>query len=257
MAVPRAVRRPRRIIVGLHDVAPPFADEIRRQLDALAAAGVRRCVLKVVPNWHGCHPLSEAPAFAALLREQAAAGSQLVLHGLEHRPRGPWRGPAWTRLHAAVFAPGAAEFATLPRAAAARSVREGLAAFARASLPRPSAFCAPGWVLTPAAAAGVADAGMRYIVNMVSLRDLATGRRHWLPAIGQMGAPAAHEAGVQILNGMMRAVALPMARTVKVYLHPRRDPRSPVQTRLLAWVVRMVAEGGWRPATYDEVYGDD
>ena len=40
----------RRLIVALHDVAPPFEAEIEAQLADLHRLGISRPVLKVVPN---------------------------------------------------------------------------------------------------------------------------------------------------------------------------------------------------------------
>lgn len=74
----RAIRR---VIVSLHDVAPPYEAAIRAQFDLLAAIGVRRVALKVTPNWHGARPLSSSPTLVELLHAQVAAGSQLMSRG--------------------------------------------------------------------------------------------------------------------------------------------------------------------------------
>ncbi len=248
-------RRERRLIVSLHDVAPPFEHEIRAQLEALAAMGVHRCVLKVVPNWHGRYPLDEAAGLAELLRAQVAGGSELVLHGYEHRPRGPMRGPALARLRGTLFAADAAEFLTLTASQASRVVVDGVETLARAGLPRPVYFCAPGWLLSAEGAEGLAAAGMRYIISMFSVRDLATGSSRWLPGFGYMGASPAHEAGVQLLNMAVRPVALARARVARVYLHPQRGSRASGMRRTLDVVRTMVQQEGWQVSTFAEVFG--
>src|SRR6185437_1661955 len=127
----------RRVIVSLHDVAPPFADAIQVQLQMLAEIGVRRVSLMVVPNWHGAAPLDSSPGFVSLLQAQVAAGSQLILHGFEHRPAAhrPFAGPWLSRLRARLFAADAAECLTLSVDATVDALRCGVACFAQAELP--------------------------------------------------------------------------------------------------------------------------
>src|SRR5437763_246282 len=48
----------------------------------------------VVPNWHGGNPIASHPPLIELLRAQVTGGSEVVLHGLEHRARGQLSG-AW------------------------------------------------------------------------------------------------------------------------------------------------------------------
>lgn len=201
MVQPENQLAPRMLIVAIHDLAPPFDRGVRAGLARLAGVGVRRCVLAVVPNWHRGCPLPEASSFVDLPRSEVAAGSELVLHGLEHRRRGPLRGHWLGRLRAALFAGNAAEFLTLSTAEAGQAVREGLALFASAGLSRPAAFCAPGWLLTAEAAQGIREAGMRWLIGMFSVRDLWTARQRWVPGFGHMGVAARQEAAVELLSG--------------------------------------------------------
>jgi uncharacterized protein len=247
----------RRLIVSLHDVAPPFEAEIRAQLGALAAIGVRRCALKVVPNWHGQHPLDAASRLVDLLARQVAGGSELVLHGNEHRPRGPMRGPVLTRLRGQLFAADAAEFLTMSASQARRAVLDGIETMSRAGLPPPAYFCAPGWLLSAEGLEGLVAAGMRYLISMFTVRDLATGDKRWLPGFGYMGAPPAHEAGVQLLNAVLRPTARARARVARVYLHPQGGTRAPGVRRTLDVVRAMVERDGWRVSTFAEVFGHD
>ncbi|HZS93366.1 MAG TPA: DUF2334 domain-containing protein, partial [Chloroflexota bacterium] len=181
------------MIVSLHDVAPPFENEIRAQLDALAAAGIDRVALKVVPNWHDRYPLDSCPSFLDLLRKREAAGDQIVLHGYEHRTLLPYRGHWSRRLRGELFAPGVAEFLSLDESSMERRVRDGAQIIARAGLLRPDTFCAPGWLLGPGAENALRRAGMRRLIGMWSVVDLASARRRRIPAIGYMGVGGMHE----------------------------------------------------------------
>lgn len=240
----------RRLIVELHDVAPPFEAEIRAQLDALAATGIDRCVLNVVPDWHGIHPLADFPTLVDLLQTQHRTGSELVLHGLEHRRRGSLRGPVY--LQARAFVAGdAAEFLTLTPTEALESVRRGREVFKQAGLPLPATFCAPGWLLAPDLKAPVAEGGIYRIVDMFGMLDPTTSRYHLLPAIGHMGASPMHEAGIQLGNRLLSLAMLGGSAT-RLYLHPQGGVRSAAARRTLATASRLVDQG-WRPAIYEEI----
>ena len=259
-AIPRQAQR--QVIVSLHDVAPPFEAAIRQQIELLAAIGVRRLVLKVVPNWHGTYPLQDSPAFVALLRAQHQAGSQLVLHGYEHRPyhSRSFQSPWLSRLRGRLFAAGAAEFLTLSVDEADAALQRGLACFEQVGLPRPTMFCAPGWLHNAEAESALKRVGLRYLIGMFAVRDLR--RERWsvlTPAVGYMGASAGQELGVQMLNvlvGIARRSAWRAAPIAKVYLHPQRDPTGTIVRQRLAALATMVERDGWRPATYAEVCSD-
>lgn len=248
----------RRVVVSLHDVAPPFADAIQTQLQMLAEIGVRRVSLMVVPNWHGAHPLHESPSFVRLLQTQVDAGSQLVLHGFEHRPADhrPFAGPWLSRVRGRLFAADAAECLTLSAAETADALRQGVACFAQARLPQPTTFCAPGWLYNAQTLAALQQAGFRYLISMFTVRDALDHRRVRTPAVGYMGAAAGQELGVQILNGIVQQTSLRVATVASVYLHPQRDPAGPIVRQQVARLKRMIERDGWQPATYAEVCGD-
>lgn len=228
----------------------------------LAAIGVRRVVLKVVPNWHGAHPLRDSATLVDLLRAQVAGGSQLVLHGVEHQPHNAqslsFRGPWLSQLRARLFAADAAEFLTLTADAAEAALWRGIAGFDAAGLPRPTMFCAPGWLHNAAAETALRRVGLRYLIDMFVVRDVQERRLvAWTPGVGYMGASPRQELGVQMLNGIVRRTALRRASVAKVYLHPQGDPAGALVLRQLAALARMLGRDGWQPATYAEVCGDD
>lgn len=251
----RQPRAARQLVVALHDVAPPFEDAIRAQLDLLAAIGVRRVSLLVTPDWHGDAPLSDAPGLVELLSAQVAAGSQLALHGYTHQPEpgAIFEGPWLRRLRARLFARDAAEFLTLAPEEAETLLRQGLADFAQVGLPRPTTFCAPGWLSNAAAEAALTRAGLRYLIDMFGVRDLWSEWRIQTPAVGYMGAGSAQELGVQTLNMLVRWTKLPAAPVACVYLHPQGEPTGPRVRRQIALVAKLLARG-WQLATYDDLF---
>ncbi len=138
---PRCVRaggdepgmRRHRVHVSIHDVSPAFAAEIDDALEACARAGATPALL-VVPNFHGEWPLEEHPRFVDRLRELAARGHEILLHGFFHRASGAGRGVR-SAFAQRVASAGEAEFADLPREEGERRLDEGAAALRRARPP--------------------------------------------------------------------------------------------------------------------------
>jgi uncharacterized protein len=242
----------RRLVVALHDVAPPFEREIRLQLERLEALDVRPLVLKVVPNWQGKYPLIEHPAFVELLRARERDGDQIVLHGWEHIEHGPLRGSAASRIRAALFARHSAEFLSLTREHANLALTRGLEILGRCGLPFPSTFCAPAWLIAPDARLALADAGLRYLAGMLTLVELESSRRVATPAFGYMGSGQQHEIGIRLLGAGMRTVAMKRAGLGKAFFHPLGGVESPAARRVLEQTARLVGRG-WRPVTFDEI----
>lgn len=240
----------RSLIVSLHDVAPPFEKEIKAQIEALRAIGVERSVLKVVPNWHGSFPLSKTPSLVELLREQSELSSQLVLHGYEHRRKGPMRGSPVKLTRARLFAPNAAELMSLTGTEVLQSVRQGIEELHGSDLPIPDTFCAPAWLLTDEAEDALAEAGMKWLTGMFSLRSLRRGRIYWIPSYGFMGAGAGHEIGPSII-GRLESMAIRRLSRLKVYLHP--DPTGRRRWMGAIGQIRDMIDSGWRPATFRDL----
>ena len=77
------------LVVAIHDVAPRFLSEIRTLRDSLAGWGVPAVTLLAVPEHHGTSRLATCPSTGAWLRERAADGDEIALHGFYHQARGP------------------------------------------------------------------------------------------------------------------------------------------------------------------------
>lgn len=243
--------RQKRLIVALHDVAPPFEQEVRHQLAELRSVGVTRVVLKVVPNWHGTCPVYRYPSFLALLREEADAGSEIALHGFDHRASDSLCGPVHLRLRARLFAGNAAEFLALSPIGSRLAVTRGVDLLAGCGLPRPVTFCAPGWLISRGAREHLRPAGIRLVTGMFSVHDLSLGRTYPLAGIGQMGAGPRQESGVALLNVLVVRVWLPGQHTARLYLHPQNTGRA--SERVIALAGHLLRDG-WRSATYREAY---
>lgn len=240
-----------RLVVAIHDVAPSTLGEVRYLLDALDDIGVRRRVLKVVPNADGRDDVRRYPDVVRLLTAEAAAGSEILLHGYTHRADGPPRGSWPTRLRVQLFARAAAEFATLDPAAMMERLCDGRGILRDCALD-PRGFCAPGWLATSELPSLLRRCGFAYYVTMMALLDLATGRRVLTPWLGYMGAGWAQEAMLG-LGAAICTSASPHLPVVKVFLHPQGASASPACDRVLHALTRLVRSRTL--TTYGEILG--
>ncbi|HEX9485621.1 MAG TPA: polysaccharide deacetylase family protein [Gemmatimonadales bacterium] len=168
------------LLVSVHDVTPAHErslDVLYRLLDEL---GVRRYALLVVPNWHGAWPLAEFATFTAGLRQRAAAGAEIVLHGLRHDEVGQRRTLAhWARTFGRTDREG--EFASLAAPEAAARLAQGLAVLRAAGL-EPVGFVPPAWLARPEHEPVVRDAGLAFTEDTQAVTTLGHGQRIPAPA---------------------------------------------------------------------------
>ena len=83
----------RALVVSIHDVAPATRARIERMLAQVAKAGVPRCSLLVVPDYHHSGRSLGESGFVAWLQELSAQGHEIVLHGFSIDGRGEQGSP--------------------------------------------------------------------------------------------------------------------------------------------------------------------
>ena len=128
-------------------------------------------------------------------------------------------GSAVTGVRARLFAPEASEFLSLSLEEARTAVAAGLAELKRASLPTPSSFCAPAWLLPVEYKDVLRSTGLSMYIGMYSIELLDRRETQFTPGFGYMGGSGPHEVGIRALNFLM-APAIRRADVVSVYLHP-------------------------------------
>jgi uncharacterized protein len=239
------------LIVAVHDVAPSTLDQVGWLLAELDAMGLSRRVLKVVPAEPGASEAGQA-ALAELVAREAAAGSEIVLHGWTHRAAGPLRGSPVDNWRARLFAGESAEFLTIDEAEMRVRLDDGvsrLGAWGATAV----GFCPPAWLAGRGATAAARGAGLRYVVTIRGLRDLTRERWITLPPVGYMGAGATQEAlvgmGELLLSRPLRAL---LGRDVhRIFLHPQGAPGSAACRRILGRIADLAPD---HPAgTYREL----
>lgn len=239
------------LIVAVHDVAPSTLGEVRWLLARLDDAGVERRVLLTVPAETGAGD-ADRSELEGLVRREAAAGSEMVLHGWTHRAAGPYRGSFGDRVRARLLAHRSAEFLALDAAEIAERLAAGRRWLAEAGV-TPGGFCAPAWLWTPALAPAAREAGFRYLVGLRGLQRLDGRPPIGLPPIGYLGAGPVQELAWRLgeLALWRPMAALGRTRIRHFVVHPQHASSSRDCARVLREVGRAARNGG--AATYGEL----
>lgn len=168
---------PRALVVSLHDVSPWTREACARAIDELAALGVTRTSLLVIPDHHRRGSLRSDPTLCRWLHERAQAGHEMVVHGFHHqRARRASEGIA-ARLTTRVYTAGEGEFYDLDREGARALYRQGCDEFRAAGL-SPSGFIAPAWLLSAEAEAALREESCDYTTRLGSVIDLQNRAVH-------------------------------------------------------------------------------
>ncbi len=132
-----------KLLVSIHDVSPAHESEVTRLWDICAKRGISPALL-VVPDWHGEWPIEDSPAFVNWVRDRAANGSDILLHGERHDEFGLRRSTA-DELRAFGRTDYEGEFLTLDQRAARERIERGVTRLRALGLP-PIGFVAPAWL---------------------------------------------------------------------------------------------------------------
>lgn len=245
------------LVVSIHDVAPATLAQTRRWLADLDGFGIRGVLLAVPGPWRGT-PLADAPELAGLLRDAAAAGHEIALHGWEHAAR-PDDGRALRRWSGGVAARGAGEFWALSEAEARARIDRGLAALAAAGL-SVEGFVPPGYLASPGTRAALAACGLRYWTSHFFVHDLAGGTRMPAPSVSHRPAlaggavseaphrPVLERTGQALIGGASRLLPRP-GRPLRLALHPDDLHRPGLRETMLRAIGRALGSGA-RATTY-------
>jgi predicted deacetylase len=227
-----------KIVIAIHDVSPAHADEVRYLIDACDALRARPLVLKVIPNEAGRYDIREHPEFARMLAHEAAAGSEIVLHGYTHQIAGPISGLGLQQLRGRLFAGSVAEFLTLDRRRMRERLRAGLQILRDVGL-APHGFCAPGWLASSYLPRQLRDCGLQYYLTMAAVHDVLDGRRVLTPWTGYMGADPIQERLVRLGGDVITTLAK-RSPVTKVFLHPQGAYESAACSHILQRIPGMI-----------------
>lgn len=234
---PERARRPgsppRHLLVSIHDVGPRFEREVELLREHLAATvPLARVAMLVVPDHWGEAPLVAGSAFANRLRDWAAGGCDIFVHGWFHRDTSRHEGAA-AQFKARHMTAGEGEFLGLDHAEARRRMADGKALIEDVIGRGTAGFIAPAWLYGDGARQALAES------------DFALAEDHWRvwrPATGDIlcRGPVitwASRSRMRIASSLLAARVLPPvlteARVVRVAVHPG-DTRVPALMRSIA-----------------------
>ena len=143
----------------------------------LAACGIARTSLLVVPDHHHQGHFLDDPEFCEWLSKKVAEGHEAVLHGYFHyRERRPDESLS-DRLITRFYTADEGEFYDIEEEKAYALVTKAQEEFARARL-FPSGFIAPAWLLSDGGERALKRAGIRYTTRLTTVSDLKNGQTY-------------------------------------------------------------------------------
>ncbi|MFT3965456.1 MAG: polysaccharide deacetylase family protein [Sphingobium sp.] len=210
----------RQLLLSIHDVGPRFISEVDRHADRMAAAGVdHRYAMLVVPNHWGKAPLAGSD-FGTRLRDWAAAGVEMFVHGWFHRDEAQ-HGSSADRFRARHMTAGEGEFLGLSRDEAARRMADGRKLIEDIIGCPVAGFVAPAWLYGDGAREALKDNGFAIAEDHMRVWSPASGDRVLArgPVITWASRSRNRIASSLLAAGVLRRV-LKAARIVRIAVHP-------------------------------------
>jgi len=236
--------------VSFHDLHPGSRGACVRFLQGLAALGIPRISLLVVPRWHGGPPFTEDREFTAWLRRLAGEGHDICLHGFFHRVEKVVGGPL-ARLVGRHYTAGEGEYHQIDRTTARDRLERGLRILAEeAGLPVVG-FTPPAWLLSAEGRAALVEAGLHYTTTFGSIDLLQQGRRIVAPTL-VFSCRAAWRRAVSIVWVRLWARVHAAAPVLRVAAHPCDFDHPAIEASLWARVRAALADGRL-PTTYRDL----
>jgi predicted deacetylase len=162
------------VLLSIHDVTPAWKEQVETLWSLCRERGATPALL-VVPNWHGSWPLREHQPYVKWIRERAAEGAEIFLHGERHDEAGLTRG--WRDSQRAFGKTNReGEFLTLDHDAAAERIGRGVALFDALGL-RPIGFVPPAWLCRRGTHTAAAAHGLHLLEDDTAIYLTHTGQR--------------------------------------------------------------------------------
>lgn len=204
------------VLVTIHDVAPPLMARVRSLWDLCAVRGVLPGLL-VVPEWHGEWPIEHDADCVGWVRDRAAEGAEVFLHGERHDEAGATRG--WRdSLRALGRTNREGEFLTLDHAAARAKIARGLNRLRTLGLD-PIGFVPPAWLAREDTHRAVREAGLATSEDDGAIYAFRAGRTIASPVVRWSSRGALRAYG-SLVQAELRWRLQQRAACVRIALHP-------------------------------------
>ena len=232
-----------KLLITIHDVAPPLMPRVERLWEICAARKVKPGLL-VVPDWHGESPIENDAACVAWIRRRAAEGAEVFLHGERHDEVGSPR--SW---HDSLRALGRTnkegEFLTLDYDAARARIDHGLARLRALGL-SPVGFVPPAWLARPDTHRAVRDAGLAVSEDDATIYAFRAARTITSPVV-RWSSRGAFRAYGSLTQAQLRWTLQRGASAMRIALHPadldHPATAASVERTIDRWLSAYPAEG--------------
>lgn len=204
----------------VHDVSPRHFERLVAFDEFYRRIGVGTCyAMLVVPDFNGDWPISQSAEFAAWLRERAAAGVEIFLHGYFHKDTSPpqTRSPR-LRLQYALLGEG--EFAAITYDEAKRRIAMGKALLEDVLGVSVDKFVAPAWQYNGAAHRALGEMGFKIAEDRRHVWDPSTGTTLSQTPVIAYSARSPLRRDLSIAWSRISDHALKDVRVVRHALHP-------------------------------------
>jgi len=221
----------RALAVSVHDVSPLTRQATDRMLADLDGAGVGVTSLLVVPDHHHKADIDQNPGFLAWLREQQAAGHEIVLHGFYHlRASCAGDGPG-RRLVTQHYTAGEGEFYDLDYEKARERMEAGREMLTGVGL-EVVGFIAPAWLLGEEGEKAARNLGFAYTTRLGGVLDLRSGE--WTRSQSLVYSPrSAWRRNVSLGWNAFLAARLRKNPLARLGLHPPDWEHGAIKTQAL------------------------
>ena len=228
-----------RICIALHDVAPATWPQCAVLLDLLNDLHCSAITLLVVPDYHGCGRIADAPEVKHAIDRYVELGAEVALHGYLHLDQGPPPRSTLGWLRRRVLTASEGEFSALPACVAARRIEEGLGELADCGWPV-RGFVAPAWLASKGTWQALRDSSLSYSATHGALIALDGMRRIPAPVISistrSLWRRSASRAWLRAMRLATRGLPL-----LRLALHPE-DARHWRALRDWRWLVGAMLE---------------
>ena len=235
------------LLVSIHDVSPAQAPDIAELWAICRERGITPALL-VVPNWHGAFPLQRHPQFVEWIRERAAEGAEIALHGERHdevglprRASDSWN--AWGKTDRE------GEFLTLDSTAARERLDRGLSLFRQLGL-NATGFVPPAWLAREVTHEAAAAAGFVFSEDARSIRLLPVSRQVHSPVV-RWSARTELRARGSVWVARVRTMAQRGSQFARIALHPSDLHHPAIARSVLETLDRWLQENS--PGRYADI----